>query len=122
MTVRGVRGATTAVERTQEAVIEATVELVDALVAANGINPIDIAAAYFTASPDLFVVYPASAARMNGWDTVPLLSAQEIAVPGGQERCIRILILWNTDKSQTEIKHLYLRETRDLRKRSGRTL
>ena len=38
-------------------------------------------------------------------------------MPGGQERCIRILILWNTDKSQREIKHVYLREATGLRSR-----
>ena len=120
--VRGVRGATTAHERTREAVIEATSELVDALVAANGIDTRDIAAAYFTTSPDLAVEYPASAARMNGWDDVPLMSAQEVAVPGGQERCIRILVLWNTEKSQSEIEHVYLREAHNLRERTGRAL
>ena len=76
---------------------------------------------FFTASPDLSAEYPAAAARERlGWDQVPLHSSQEIDVPDGQERCIRILIFWNTEKTQREIKHVYLREAADLRSRKGR--
>ncbi len=118
MPVRGIRGATTAPERTRDAVMDVTVELLQALVSENSLDSEDIAAVLFTASPDLAVGYPATAARVGlGWTNVPLVSAQEIAIPGGQERCIRILILWNTDKSQREIKHVYLREATSLRSR-----
>lgn len=120
MPVRGIRGATTAPERTPESVMAVTEELLRALVSENSIEPEDIAAALFTASPDLTVGYPATAARVGlGWTYVPLMSAQEVATPQGQERCIRILILWNTDKTQREIKHVYLREATDLRSRAS---
>lgn len=98
--------------------MEATQELIEALVDANGIAPEHIAAALFTTSPDLVSEFPAAAARALGWKHVPLLDAQEMAVPHGQERCIRILILWNTDKTQSQIRHIYLREAHDLRRRS----
>ena len=95
-----------------------TKELLRALVSENSVETEDIAAVLFTASPDLTVGYPATAARVGlGWTDVPLVSSQEIDMPGGQERCIRILILWNTDKSQREIKHVYLREATGLRSR-----
>ena len=118
--MRGIRGATTASERSRESVFEATVELLEALVRENGVDPEDVAAVLFTASPDLSAEYPATAAREGmGWIYVPLLSSQEIDVPHGQERCIRILIFWNTDKSQREIRHVYLREAADLRSRNS---
>ena len=118
MPVRGIRGATTAPERTSESVMAVTKELLLALVSENSVETEDIAAVLFTASPDLTVGYPATAARVGlGWTDVPLVSSQEIDMPGGQERCIRILILWNTDKSQREIKHVYLREATGLRSR-----
>ena len=119
MTVRGVRGAITAHEHSKESVVEATTELINAVVSANGIDSDDIAAAVFTTSPDLVDEFPASAARALGWEHVPLLDAQEMAVPHGQPRCIRILILWNTDKQQSEIKHIYLRDAHDLRQRGA---
>ena len=118
MPVRGIRGATTAPERSSESVMNVTKELLRALVGENSVETEDIAAVLFTASPDLTVGYPATAARVGlGWTDVPLMSSQEIAMPGGQERCVRILILWNTDKSQREIKHVYLREAAGLRSR-----
>lgn len=118
MMVRGVRGATTAHGHSREAVLEATKELLTAIVDANGIDSSTVAAAIFTTSPDLVAAFPAAAARGLGWEFVPLLDAQEIAVPDGQERCIRILVLWNTEKSQSEIRHIYLREAHNLRQRT----
>ena len=38
-------------------------------------------------------------------------------VPGAQQKCIRILMLVNTEKSQKEIKFVYLKEAVSLRKR-----
>ena len=123
MPMRGIRGATTAAERTRESVLAATEELLRALVKENTVEPEDVAAVLFTASPDLSAEYPATAARVGlGWTYVPLMSAQEIATPHGQVRCIRILILWNTDKTQREIKHVYLGEAADLRSRDRSSL
>ncbi len=119
--MRGIRGATTASDCTSEAVLSATEELLRAMVDANSLDPSDVVAAFFTASPDLVADYPAAAARERlGWYQVPLHSSQEIDVPDGQVRCIRILILWNTGKSQREIRHVYLREAVGLRSRKGR--
>lgn len=116
MAVRGVRGATIAAEDRIEAILAATRELLEALVQANpSMKTVDIASALFTVSADLSAAYPASAARQMGWVEVPLVCAQEIPVPGGLERCIRILIHWNTDLSQAEIHHVYLGEAARLR-------
>ena len=46
---------------------------------------------------------------------VALLCGHEMAVPDGLPRCVRILILWNTEKRQDEILHVYLREAQSLR-------
>ena len=39
-----------------------------------------------------------------------------MAVPHGLAKCIRILILWNTETKQKEIRHPYLRKAISLRK------
>lgn len=120
MKVRGVRGAITAGDRSRAAVLDATAELLKRVVEANGIDPDDVAAALFTTSPDLVAEFPAVAARENlGWEHVPLMCGHEMAVPHGQERCIRILLFWNTDLPQSEIKHIYLREAANLRHRTS---
>jgi chorismate mutase len=115
MVCRGIRGATTVEDNTADAILEATGELLEAITAANGLQVEELAAAFFTATQDLDAAFPARAARDLGWDVIPLLDAQEIAVPGSLPRCIRVLLLWNTDKSQEEIAHVYLRGAQALR-------
>jgi chorismate mutase len=116
MTVRGVRGATVAIHNDAEAILSATQELLQTMLAANpGLVPEDVASIFFTVTPDLDAVHPALAARQMGWETTPLLCAQEIPVPGGMERCVRVLIHWNTTTAQSEIRHVYLREAASLR-------
>jgi chorismate mutase len=63
----------------------------------------------------LTAVFPAAAARRIGWTQVPLLNFTEIGVPGGMPRCIRVLIHVNTERTQSEIVHVYLHEARALR-------
>ena len=115
MMIRGVRGATTVAENAAKAIGEATRTLLEELVAANSIRPEDVAAAYFTATADLDAAFPATAARALGWQYVPLLDACEIPVPGSLPRCIRVLVLWNTDRAQEEIVHVYQGEATRLR-------
>jgi len=71
--LRGLRGATTATANTSDAILAATAELLRALQQANGFAPDDIESAIFTSSPDLTADYPARAARLLGWTSVPFL-------------------------------------------------
>ena len=117
MRVRGVRGATTAGANERGAIIDATEELLRKMVEENGIDPEDLAAVQFTTSPDLVAEFPAVAARERlGWVYVPLLNSHEMSVPHAQARCIRALMLWNTEKPQREVRHVYLRDAVNLRK------
>jgi chorismate mutase len=115
MRVRGVRGATTATANTRVAICSATQELLRQLIAVNEISTEEIASAFFTVTGDLDAGYPALAAREMGWVFVPLLCALEIPVPGGLARCVRVLLHVNTEKTQEQIRHVYLREAVALR-------
>jgi chorismate mutase len=110
MTVRcrGIRGATTCAENTREAILAATREMLQQLIAANGLHPDDIASAIFTTTPDLNAEFPAVAARELGWLDTALLCGHEMAVPGSLPRCIRVLIHWNTERRADEIVHVYI--------------
>lgn len=112
---RGIRGATTATENTREAILEATRELLQQLIAANDIKPEDIASAIFTTTPDINAEFPAVAARELGWLDTALLCGHEMNVPGSLQRCIRVLIHWNTPRRADEIVHVYIRDARGLR-------
>ncbi len=114
--VRGIRGAITVDEDTPEAILSATRELLQAILEANGIrNHQELAAIVFTVTEDLVSAFPAEAARQLGMHRVPLLSAREVPVPGSLPRVIRVLALWNTEKPQEEVRHVYLREATRLR-------
>jgi chorismate mutase len=74
-----------------------------------------VASAIFTVTDDLVSTFPAQAARQMGWELVPMLCGREIPVPNSLPRVIRVLVHWNTELPQSEIKHVYLREAVKLR-------
>ena len=115
MAIRGIRGATSVDSNDAEGIIAATRELLERIVAANGLHAGDLASVIFTATPDLDAAYPARAAREMGWVHVPLLCMQEMAVAGSLQRCIRVLALWNTDLPPEQMRHVYLGRARALR-------
>lgn len=114
--VRGIRGAITVNENSQKAIAEAVTELLDDIEAHNSFNSEDISYVFFTTTPDLDAVFPAAIARSRpGWDRVPLLDLQQMAVPGSLTFCIRVLIQINTTAPQSAIVHSYLRKAQYLR-------
>jgi chorismate mutase len=116
MPMRGVRGATTVNEDQADQLLAATQELLETILSANpGMQTEDIASVLFTVTNDLSSGFPALAARRIGWDSVPMMCASEIPVPGSLPRCIRVLLHWNTEVSQNSIRHIYLREAVRLR-------
>jgi chorismate mutase len=112
---RGVRGAITAAANTREAILTATSELLTALIDANHIDPDDVGSMFMTTTTDLDAEYPAVAARQLGWVDVAILCGNEMAVPHGLKKCIRILIMWNTTCTAHEIQHVYIGEAQSLR-------
>lgn len=112
---RGVRGAITASANTSEDVLLQTRRLMAVMIRTNDIKPEDVGFALFSTTDDLDANFPALAARQFGWFDVPLICTNEIPVPGALPMCIRILMNWNTSKSQKEIQHVYLGDAVTLR-------
>ena len=112
---RGVRGATTVESDDREQILNSTRQLLALMIRRNEIEAGDVASATFTVTQDLTAEFPALAARQLGWIEVPLICALELAVPKSLPRCIRILLHWNTSRSQSEIEHVYLHEAKKLR-------
>jgi chorismate mutase len=116
MLCRGIRGATTVEDNSREAILAATRELLDEMVRLNEVQPEHVASAYFTTTPDLNAEFPAVAARDGlGWTNVALMCGHEMAVPGSLTKCLRILLHVNTELSQNQIAHVYLRGAAVLR-------
>jgi chorismate mutase len=113
---RGIRGAITVPANSKESILAATGKLLVEMARANKIEIKDIAAIFFTTTPDLNAEFPASATRELGWPSnLALLCGHEMNVPNDLPRCLRILMLVNTEKGSEEIMHVYLGEAKKLR-------
>jgi len=108
MRIKGIRGAIDVAENTAEAIRTATRKLLREMISRNDLRPEQIAAIFFTATPDLNAEFPARTAREMGLTEVPLLCAQEMAVPHALPRMLRVLILANTDDPTPKWQHCYL--------------
>lgn len=118
MQCRGIRGAITVPKNDKESVLTAAKELLVQMTQANGVDVDDIAAIFFTTTSDLNVEFPAAATRELGWSpNLALLCGHEMNVPHDLPRCLRVLMLTNTDKRPDEIAHIYLGEAKRLRTR-----
>ncbi len=113
--LRGVRGATTVADNSSDEIRMKVAEMLQAIVSENQIDIQDIGAVIFSSTPDLNCAFPAIGARDIGWSQVPLFGTQEIDNPQGVPSCVRVLILWNTDKDQAQIRHVYLHQAAVLR-------
>jgi len=112
---RGIRGASTVPENTREAIVTASKELLQEILEVNAVEVDDVASVFFTTTPDLNAAFPAVAARQLGWTKVALLCGHEMNVPGSLPRCLRVLMLVNTEKRDAEIVHVYLRGAEGLK-------
>jgi chorismate mutase len=113
---RGIRGAITVSANSKESILAATGKLLVEMARVNKIEIKDIAAIFFTTTPDLNAEFPASATRELGWpSSLALLCGHEMNVPNDLPRCLRILMLVNTEKGSEEITHIYLGEAKKLR-------
>ncbi len=116
MLSRGIRGAITLSANTKEEIQSATVELLNEIIEKNEIKTEDISFAIFTLTSDLNADFPAKYARLNcGFNLVPMMCYQELDVENSLRMCLRILLTVNTNKSQNEIKHIYLKGASALR-------
>jgi chorismate mutase len=113
---RGIRGAITISANSKKSILAATEKLLTKMVKANKAEIKDIAAIVFTTTPDLNAEFPAAATRELGWSpTLALLCGHEMSVPGALPRCLRVLMLINTEKGSDEIIHVYLGKAKKLK-------
>ncbi len=116
MTIRAIRGATTLAQDERDHLHERTHELVDAMLAQNGLTQEDIISVIFTCTPDIVSDFPAAAARTLGFGAVPLMCAQEMAVPGALPLVVRVMMHANLDTPRDDVLHVYLHDAVSLRR------
>jgi chorismate mutase len=117
---RGIRGAVTVPANDRKNILAATTKLLREIVEANKIEIGDIAAIFFTTTPDLDAEFPAAATRDLGWPSnLALLCGHEMNVPNALPHCLRVLMLVNTEEEPEKIRHIYLGEAKRLKDKSS---
>ena len=114
MRMFALRGATGVDRNGAQEILAATTELMREIVARNELTPERMVSCIFTATDDLDAEFPAVAARALGFDSVPLLCAREIPVPGSMRGVIRVLIHYHAPEGHVPV-HVYLGRARELR-------
>jgi len=116
MTTRAIRGAITLEENTTDEIKSATEQLISLILKENSITSEDISHVIFTCTKDINAAFPAKYAReLFNWNYVPMMCYNELDVPNALPKCLRILVVINTEKTQKEIKHIYLKNAKKLR-------
>jgi monofunctional chorismate mutase len=115
MRVRGLRGATTADSNTKEDIVQATTELLEEMLDRNDIATDDLILITFTATKDLTAEFPAAAVRKVGLSHVPVICARELDIEGALQGTIRVMILLYTEKAREQLRHVYIKDARQLR-------
>ncbi len=113
--VLALRGATTLDVDDRDHLLERVQELLTEMFEANGIANDDLISILFTATDDVHSAFPALAARKLGMGDVPLICARELDTAGAKQRCIRVMVHFNSQRTRSELHHIYLQDARDLR-------
>ena len=108
MALRALRGATTVDDDTIEQMQERVVALLSEMLERNGVHHDDLVSIVFTTTHDIRSIFPAAAARTIGLGDVPLLGALEADIEGGTPRCVRVLMHLMTDRTRSQLRHVYL--------------
>ena len=114
--VRALRGAIQIDADDRELILDGVRQLITALMQRNRVEHGDLISVLFTATPDLRAEFPAYAARLLGFDDIPLLCAVEIDVADAMPRVIRVLMHLETDLARNALHHVYLAGAAALRR------
>lgn len=110
-----IRGAITVEENTAVCILDSTKNLIKKMELENNLKKDQVISILFSATNDLNKVYPAKAARDLGYVNSGLMCFNEMAVEGSLDRCIRVMILYNSNINQEDINHIYLKGAKILR-------
>lgn len=117
MKILAIRGATTVTSNIKDEILKETSKLIETIISKNQLNKDDIISMCFTMTKDLDAVYPSVAVRENlDIHDIPMLNFEEKHIQGSLNKCIRVMMYVNTEKTKADIKHIYLNDSKNLRK------
>ena len=115
MSLRAIRGATQINANTPEAIAAGVKELIAAIMHSNTLAPDEVISVIFTSTPDLTAAFPAAACREIGFESVALIGALEVDVPGALPRIVRVMLHVESTRGKESILHIYLHGAQALR-------
>ena len=116
MITRGIRGAITVENNTEEENKNATIELLSEIVLKNNLDLDMISHVIFTMTDDLDAAFPAKFARIDlHWKDIPMMCYNELKVKGALKKCIRVMIVVNCGDNFVP-EFIYLKGASELRK------
>lgn len=115
MNTISIRGATTVLENSKSSILDSTRELIIEIEKANNIERDKVISILFSCTADLNEAYPAKAVRDLGYVNTSLMCFNEMFVKGSLDKCIRVMILYNSIMEQRDVNHIYLRDAKVLR-------
>lgn len=116
MISKGIRGAITVDNNTEDDIKNATIEILSEMVLKNNLDVDMISHVIFTMTDDLDAAFPAKFARVDlNWTDVPMMCYNELKVKNSLRKCIRVLIVVNCGENFTP-EFVYLKGASDLRK------
>ena len=116
MITKGIRGAITVDENISEKIEQATLELLNEMIARNNIKNEAISHVIFTLTDDLNAEFPAKFARQKfGWNNVAMMCFHELDIPNSLKMCLRVLIVLNCDEDFSP-EFVYLQGAESLRR------
>ena len=116
MITKGIRGAITVDTNTEDAIKDATLELLGEIFEQNNLNGTSqISHVIFTTTNDVNAAFPAKFPRLElGWDDVAMMCFHELDVPNSLKMCLRVLVVVNCDENFIP-KFVYLKGAKNLR-------
>lgn len=115
MITKGIRGAITVDNNSEDALKDATISLLKEMVDKNNIDISKISHVIFTTTCDIDCAFPAKFARIElGWCDVAMMCYHEMEVKNALKMCLRVLIVYNCEENFVP-KIVYLGEAANLR-------
>lgn len=115
MNIVTIRGAITVPENSVSCILDSTRDLIIEIEKENNIDRDKVISIIFSCTNDLDKVYPAKAARDLGYTNAGLMCFNEMDVEGSLDKCIRLMVFYNSIINQKDVKHVYLRDAKVLR-------
>ena len=113
--VLALRGAITLERDEGEHLMDQVETLLTEMLERNDVAHDDLISILFTATDDIHSRFPAAAARRMGLGDVPLICARELDIEGAMPLCVRVLMHLTTERSRSDLRHVYLGAARALR-------